>query len=190
MKEELQVLIKNHYKAVFKLLTCIDLYMFTLRLSASLSNKKLEVNRKCLELIDKLNKLSESYIATDMNHLLKDHTYAKKIHNDPFPIETIINKCFGDFVDGKNLASNFIVTDIYGVDFEMKYMCDRYDEFSEILRYRKQTNDKGIVDEFTDTTEIRKFNMNLYEKRKLQSLEYLRFIAQKYTNDLSIGIPS
>ena len=94
-REELIVLCKNHYNEVFKLLTCIDVYMFTLRLIKYLQQKETKINKKCMELLERINRMSESFIATDMNNLLNDtENYVEQIKKMDWPISQIIKKCF------------------------------------------------------------------------------------------------
>jgi hypothetical protein len=45
-KEELVVMFKNNQTAVFKLLTCMDLYMFTTRFIALLNQQEFVMNKK------------------------------------------------------------------------------------------------------------------------------------------------
>jgi hypothetical protein len=176
-RDELTVLFKKHFDAVFKLLTCIDLYMFTIRLTRLLSNLNIDVSAKALTLVDKINRLAEEYIATDMNHLINESdAYSQKIVDSPFPIETIISKCFPEYIDGAKYKSIGVITDVYVFDNPLQYSVDRYKNFPNIFKYVKYYDKNGIV-EIKKVTEKRKTNRDEYETQKLRNLDVVSFIA-------------
>jgi hypothetical protein len=176
-RDELVVLFKNHFDAVFKLLTCIDLYMFTIRLMRMMSNLNIDVSNKTLNLVDKINRLAEEYIATDMNHLINESdVYSQKIIDSPFPIETIISKCFPEYNDGVVYKSIGIITDVYVLDNPLQYSVDRYRNFPVIFKNVKYYDKNGIT-EIKKVTEKRKANRDEYETQKLHNLDIVNHIA-------------
>jgi hypothetical protein len=182
-REELVVLFKNNFNAVFKLLTCIDLYMFTIRLSRMLQKVKIPIYKKVISLVEKLNRLSESYIATEMNHLINDTAvYSKKIEESEYPILTIIKKCFPEYIDGKVYKSIGTITDVYVYNNPMTYSIAKYEKFPEFLKhvkyYDKKTNKLVIVPK---VSEIRKTNRVEYENQKNHNLEMVSYISMRHS---------
>ena len=177
-KEELLVLFKNNYKAVFKLLTCIDLYMYTIRMSMMLKQQLYKVDKICMELIDKINKLSEIYITTEMNHIMTNPEHAKKIESNEWPIETIIRKCFSEFIDGKVYKKIGIITDCYSLDNEMKYSISKYELFPTVIKQAFYYIDNKIlpIEYINKQRELRRMD---YEKRRIHMLEHLKVIVNK-----------
>lgn len=185
-KEELVVTFKNHFSAVFKLLTCMDLFMFTARLNTLLQQQRESfVNKKCIDLLDKLNRMSEVYIATEINLLMKDESRAKKILADEFPISTIIKKCFTEYLNGDAFKKIGIVTDYYILDNPIQKSISKFELFPDSLKYSNFYNKKGEIQEIQAINRIKKETREMYEKRKLHSLEHLKFLAHKYLDTLS-----
>ena len=178
-KEELLVLFKNNFNAVFKLLTCMDLYMFTLRMG-SLLQQEFPVSKKAMGLLDKINKLSETYIATEMNHLLHDESYAKVIEGREFPIASIIKKCFPEYINGAAYKKIGVVTDYYVLDNELLHSLSKYATFPDVLKYSRYLDNKGQEVDIQIVNQTRKDTLETYEKRKQHSLEHLKFLAHKY----------
>jgi ribosomal protein S17E len=119
-KDELQILFRKHFSAVFKLLTCIDLYMFSIRLLKLMD--QMTVYKRAKELVEDLNKLAEKYITSEINFLLDEPIkYEAKILEDNYPMENIVNKCFGEFKEEKHLKTVKEVSDCYCLDMELKY---------------------------------------------------------------------
>ncbi len=183
-REELIVLFKNNFEAVFRLLTCIDIYMFTIRLTRILAQAEFPVYKKTIELVEKINRLAEGFIATDMNHLINDDAYAEKIIADDWPLLTIIKKCFPEYIDGHALKATGIITDTYVYANEMKYSVTKYETFPDILKYVKYVDDKGKLIEIKDVAEQRKKNRDEYEREKLHNLEMVNYIAMRHTQKM------
>ena len=179
-KDELIVLFKNHYDAVFKLLTCTDLYMFTTRLGRLLRQNNLSA--KAIDLVDKINKQSEHFIASEMNKLISDFTYAKQVEEMEFPILTIIKKCFVNYND--NIQKGETVTDIYCFRNEMKYSLDKYENFPPIIKYAKYIDDSGATHDIKFVNERRRQARIEHEKIKTNNLEMVNYIALRHTQKL------
>lgn len=184
-KEELIVMFKNNFSAAFKLLTCMDLYMFTARLDALLNQQDFPVNKKCFELLSKLNKMSEMYITTEINQLLDDQAYAKLILANDFPIATIIKKCFPEYIltDTAKKGKEVTVTDYYKLDNPFAKSISKYELFPDVLKYSKFYGPKGEVIDIKAINQIKQDTRDTYEKRKLHSLEHLKFLAHKYLDN-------
>lgn len=186
-KEELIVIFKNHFDAAFRLLTCLDIYMFSIRLSRMLRQASFTPGKKCLELIDKINKLAEGFLATDMNHLINDSaSYSKKVLDDDWPLLTIIKKCFGEYIDGTAYKNIGTIVDVYCYNNELKYSVCKYDLFPDILKYVKHYDEKNKAKliEIKHITDRRKQNRNERERENLHNLEMVNYIALRHTQKL------
>jgi hypothetical protein len=181
-KDELIVLFKNHYEAVFRLMTCVDLYMFTIRLSRLLKQTN-GVGNKCINLVDKINKLSEQYIATEFNKLISDNKYSSVILEQNYPIMDIIKKCFVEYIDGAAFKNIGTVTDIFCYQNEMKYSLDKYELFPPIMKYSKYRSNGKLVD-IKPIDERRKKVREAYEKMKIQNLEMVNYIALRHSQKI------
>lgn len=180
-KEELSVLFKRNFPAVFKLLTCIDMYMFTIRLSRLLQQMETPVSKKSIELVEKIGRFAESFIATDMNHLLNDpDTFGAKVLANEWPMETVIKKCFPEYINGSAFKKLGTVTDCYNIDNPMKYSLTKYDTFPECLQTSKYEDEKG---ELHDIAEIHANRLNArreYEKIIRDNFNTIRFLGTRY----------
>jgi hypothetical protein len=178
-KEELIFLLRNNFEAGFKLLTCIDLYMFSIRLGRLFRQSEQPVGSKVLELVDKLAKLSEVYITTDINKLLEDtKEQSDKILAAEYPILTIIKKCFSEYLDGVIYKTPGIISDVYIYNNEMKYSIAKFDTFPEIFKTGKYMQNNKLV-EIKELADRRKLILNEYEKQKLHNLELLKHVAMQ-----------
>lgn len=183
-RDELVVLFKNYFDAAFRLLTCIDLYMFTIRLSRIMRQMKVSPSKKSLDLVDCINKMSNIYIATEMNYLINDPSeYSKKILADDFPILTIIKKCFSEFITTDISDKNITITDIYCYSNEIKHSLDRYETFPDMLKYVKYETD-GHLHEVKEVSKQREQNRIEYEKQKLHNLEMVNYISLRHAQKL------
>ena len=181
-KEELTVTFKTKFAAVFKLLTCVDLFMFTARLSALMQQQEAPVGKRQLELVEKINRLSEGYIATEMNQLVKDESYGDTIMAREYPIATIIKKCFAEYINGSAFKSVGTVTDCYSLDNELKKSLCKFDLFPDVLKYSRYYDKSGKPTDVPYINKTRKDTREAFEKRKLHSLEHLKFLAHKYSD--------
>ncbi len=179
-KEELLVLFKNHFYAVFKLMTCMDLYMFVTRLLALLQQQDFPINKRCFELLEKLHKMAEAVIATEMNLLIKDPTRAEKIISEDFPMETIIKKCFAEYNTFDSIGKDDVVTDFYCLDNKLDKSLGRYETFPDSLKYmRYYTPDGNTKDDDTITISRREVR-ETHEKRKIRAFQDLKFLSARY----------
>lgn len=180
-KDELYVMFKKCYVAAFKLLTCVDLYMFTIRLGRLLRQIDYPVSKKALDLVDKLHRLAEAYIATDMNNLLSDPDgQTSKILSEPYPIETIIKKCFMEYtqLDPKK-AKNAVITDTYSLDNPFKYSLAKYDTFPDCVKTTKYEED-GSLHDVPEITKLRSDARYDYEKTIRENYETMKYLGSKY----------
>jgi hypothetical protein len=180
-ENELLILFKNNFDAVFKLLTCIDLYMFTIRLSRLLGKINTPIFKKVITLVDMLNRLSERYIASDMNYLINDpKSYGQKIIDNEYPILSIIKKCFPEYIDGKAYKSIGIITDVYVYNNPLQYSLAKYETFPDFFKYAKYYDKQGKIVVIPKVTDIRKSKRIEYEKQKTRNLEIAHYISLRH----------
>lgn len=183
-KEELVVLFKNHFEAVFKLLTCIDLYMFTIRLSRMLGQLDIPIHNRAVSLVDKINKLSEIFITNDMNYLMDNmEMYSNKIIESDWPILSIIKKCFFEYNGGTCYKNIGIINDMYMYNNSIKFHIDEYDKFPDIIKYAKYY-DNGKLKNIKLFNDFRKDNRMEYEAQKKKNLEMINYIAMRHSQKL------
>ena len=149
----------------------------------ALISQNAKVNKNNLALLEKIFKLAESFITEEMNHLITDETYSKKILDDPYPIEQIIKKCFIDYIaDAKD--TKYVINDYYNYNNQLKDSLDTYDTFPKWLK-DKYNSDNAKTHEYD---KYRRDIRNAYEKDKKLQLEHIKFLAQKNISDDSINI--
>jgi hypothetical protein len=176
--DELRIIFKNHFEAVFKLLSVIDLYGITQKLEILFTNKSLGgiiPHKLCLELVKKVNKYAEYYLTTEMNKLISDLSYEKTILENEWPITTIIKKCFYANLT-KNIELGKLI-DVYYMNHEIKYSLSTYAEFPPSIKEPKYTEDGKdysykFIKKYTD-------NRKLFEKEKENGMKIINFIATR-----------
>lgn len=142
-REELTALFKKRPSDVFKILTCIDLFMFGIRLNKMLIQAGL--SKKHIDLNEKIISLSETYITKDLNDL---YTSTSDL---AWPIQTIINKCFSEFEASKRKIT--FISDFYSLEHPKLYSLLNYDQFPECMRSIKyEEKNKLITVEGPSTT--------------------------------------
>lgn len=156
-KDELLVLFKKHYNALFKLLTCIDIYMFTTRMLKLLDGEP--VSKKAALLIVNLNKESEVYLTTKVNNLLDNPSeYSKVIESDPYPLQELIEKNFLEFTTKNNEETSLI--DYINLDNEFKYSYTDHNNLPIGIRTFDIINENGEEEHIEHLSERRKKIMN------------------------------
>ena len=184
-REELAVLFKKYFEAAFKLLTAVDTYMFSIRLIRVFSQYK-KINKKCIELITKINKLAEQFITVDMNNLMEDpEHYSQRILEQDYPNGIIIEKCFGEFNNGQIYKKSLpTIADIYIYENEMKYHPDKYDLFPTVMK-RQGYLTKDRKEEFVLSSEQKiKTIRKIHEDVKNANLEMMTYIARRHSEKL------
>ena len=143
VKEELIVLFKKHYDAVFKLLSQLDIYMFSLRMLKLFEHFKLPISKKITDLLDNIYKMSERSVTYDMNQLLDDHSYSTKILSEPSQYQTLIEKNFSEFVDGAYYDKVDTISEYYSIKNDFRFNSSQYSTFPrgvQTVEYEKDGN--------------------------------------------------
>ena len=187
IKDELIVLFKNYYDAVFKILTAIDMYMFSVRMNKLLNQIDYKVSKKALELISNINKITENFISERMNNLISDPVnYSKKILEDDFPNLIIIKKYFMSFrfeYEEKNIK---VINDFYNYNNDFKYSLNTWEEFPEIIKYIKflDPETQKITDD-NISNEKRQEIISQYNTQKLKNMKMVEYISIRHTQKLT-----
>ena len=177
-RDEYILLFKKYFDEVFKLLTAIDIYMFSYRLHKMINkiSESYKTGKKCIELLTNIIKYSETYITSEMNHLLDNPMeYREKNKNSLYPNQVIIEKCFKEFISKEELPVN----DAYNLENEFKYVSDVYKTQPEGMKTIKvREGEKIITDEAY--TKIRINNGIARERLSKESYDVIKHNALKY----------
>jgi hypothetical protein len=186
-KDELVVLFKNHFDAVFKLLTAADIYMFSIRMTRMLKSITPPVYSAAIDLVEKINKLSEQYIAGEMNNLIAQPvSAARQILENDFPMLDVIKKCFPEYLDGARYKNIGTVVDCYVYSNELKHSLCKYDKFPDFLKYVKFADEKNpkIIHNIAEVEKRRYEMRHAHELSKLKGLEMMDYIAERHRSKL------
>jgi hypothetical protein len=176
--DELRILFKNKFEAVFKLLTTIDLYGVTKKL---LSMFKLnddtisKPHKNSIELLRKINNNTRYFFCGEMNKLISDKNYEKTVLEMEWPIHTIIKNCFNEFLTSNSQIGNII--DIYNINNKMKYSLNKLDLFPPILKDPKYI--ENCKEKTPDYPKAFKLRRNLFEKEKDTGMKMISYIATR-----------
>jgi hypothetical protein len=175
-KDELLIIFKNHFEAVFKLLSVLDLYGITQKLEIIFTNKSLGCiapHKLCIDLVKKVNKYAEYYLTTEMNKLLADITYEKTILADEWPIAVIIKKCFYENLT-KNIELGQLI-DVYYMNHDIKYSLNTHKQFPPSIKEPKYIEDgKEYPVKFLKPFEE---GRKMFEKEKDNGMKIINYIA-------------
>ena len=186
IKDELIVIFKNYYDAVFKILTSIDMYMFSVRMNKLLNQIDYKVSKQALELISNINKITENYISEKMNNLISDPVnYSRKILEDDFPNLTIIKKYFSNFkfeYEEKNIK---VINDFYNYNNEFKFSLNSWEEFPDIIKTIKFLDpETQKITEDKITNEKRAEIISQYQEQKNKNMKMVEYISIRHTQKL------
>jgi hypothetical protein len=176
-KDDLTILFRNSFEAVFKLLTSLDLYGFTdklLNMYKFNKNNVIKPHKKCIELLEKIKSESERFCVVEMNKLILDKSYELVVAQMEWPNYTIIKNCFYD-----NLVSNSNVGDIinvYNINNKIKYSLNTIEKYPPLIKEFKE-----IVNNKETSKDIMKFikDRKIHEKEKRDGLKVVSFISNR-----------
>lgn len=132
-KERILIAIKENFNAAFKLLSCLDTYLFCIKLLHVLSKKDTSYNS--IILIKKVINITSYYLTFEFTKFLDN---PKQYQLEKWPEENVISECFSDFIDN-SLVDNVII-DVYNYDLEMKYSVDNIKKIPKNIK--KHINNK------------------------------------------------
>lgn len=177
-KDEIRIVFKKYFSAVHKLMTAVDLYMFSQRVMRFLGSMKYTVSRKAIDLIDKINRTVETFIASEMNNLLADPSdYAERVEAMSFPNETVIRTCFSEFTNTRSVK---LVTDCYSLDNQLKYVSARHELMPDGLKSAMYEEGGEVVTD-EDITSWKHDIGTARDEMLVRNYDAIMEMARKYT---------
>lgn len=191
-REELIVLCKKYFSAVFRLLSCTDIFQFTLRLIRMIEGSKIKASSHVMNLMQKINRMSENYLTSEMNNLIDNpEEYSKKILSEDFPMQKIIRQCFSEYVDGHIFKENNMdINDIYVFENDFKYSASQYETFPDVMKYhnyydQSDKNDKSKVKKIEEINNFKQSIRSDFEQTKTKNLDMVNYIAMRHVQKLA-----
>ena len=183
MRDSLELLCHKNPGAMFKILTCMDIYMFSARLARLIEQVDYNADDKCKNLIDKLFKKAEYNITTKINSIIDDHNLLDKVLDEEYPLYEIIKACFTEYTTPRD---NYV--DCYNFNNTVKYSMSKESMFPDIwtqFKYKKYDDKNKEKSDFKimPIKEIDEKRHELYtekEKNIVRSLYEIQFLAEKY----------
>lgn len=179
IREELVVLLKKNFEAAFKLLTCMDIYMFVVRLERSSKRMNIDLGKESFILLRKISSMSEKFLNTDMSLLWEDKTYADKILNDEWPLRQIIKSAFAHYSSEYQHKSVDKITDVYIYDNPIKSSTSTWNKFPEYFKTFKKGNKYD-----TELQKKRKKIRMEWESQKKDNFQMVNYIAMRHGQKL------
>jgi len=176
--DELRILFKNKFEAVFKLLTTIDLFGVTQKLLYTFSSNNTKIikpHKKCIDLLEKINKYANQYFSVEMNKLLSDKDYEKTVLAMEWPIYTIIKNCFYENLIVNTDVGNIV--DVYNINNKMEYSLNKLELYPPILKNPKEI-EKNIEKTQAHIKEF-KIRRCKFEKERDVGMKTVNFIATR-----------
>lgn len=184
-REELILLFKTKLDVVFKILSAIDLFMFSVRLVRFMRQEQI-TSKHALSLVENIEKISENYLGNEMNKLIENSSYAVEIEKMQWPAEAVIKKLFIEF-ELSNLKVKPVLSDYYNVESKIEASLDKYDLFPGFMQTTSYVEKKDGVDKLVEIKEISKKRSKMrYEQEafKLKNLDMLNYIAERHRQKL------
>lgn len=178
--DNLRIIFRNKFEAVFKLLTVTDIYGFTEKLLTLFKiNSKLYVkpHKNAIELVEKINTISKKFITEEMNKLITNSLYEDTINKMEWPIKTIINECFSDFLIKEGKIGT--LTDVFNIDNKIEYSLNKIDKFPETISHTKYIKDNKLIEYVPEKSKIKNNNRKNYEKKKAKGMHVINYIANR-----------
>jgi hypothetical protein len=181
--DELRILFKNKFEAVFKLLTATDLFGFTQKLImvfSSADTSILKPHKNCIELLKKINNYAQQFLIVEMNKLISNKDYEQTVLSMEWPIYTIIKNCFYDHLIINNPIQNII--DVYNINNPLIYSLNKLDKFPLIIKDPKYIKNKKEIS--TNNIKYHTSHRKSFEKEKNKGMSMINYIAnrQKHKN--------
>jgi hypothetical protein len=164
-KDDLYLIFKNKFEAVFKLMSATDIYGFTKKLLCVFNIDKINIatpHKKCIDLIEKINSTAERFITIEMNKLINQPEYEQIVLDMEWPNNTIIKKCFYEYHTSHADFGNIV--DIYNIDNEVKYSLMSIDKFPPVIKTK--TAKKLKYESYRKAYESTK-------KKKMKKIDYI-----------------
>lgn len=179
-KDELTIIFRNKFEAVFKLLTVIDIFGFTKKLLHvfTLNDKTIVTPHKMhIELVKKINSYAESYLTTEMNKLISTKSYESVVIDMEWPIYTIIKKCFYEFL--ASIVDIGDITEVFNINNKLTFSLSKLEKFpSTILSKKGIVYDKKVTTKTNEQYMLQNERYK-YEKNKEDGMKIVNYIATR-----------
>lgn len=175
-KDELYILFKNKFEAVFKLLTTLDVYGTTqklMRMFKMQDSKIIKPHKSCIELLQKINGYAQNYFTKEMNNLLYEKEYEKTVLSMDWPMHTIIKNCFYDYLTINTTIGNIV--DVYNINNPLKFSLNSLKLYPSILIDPKYIKNNKVMD--PDYHIPFKKRREQFEKEKATGIKTVNYIA-------------
>lgn len=176
--DELRILFKNKFEAVFKLLTATDLFGFTQKLIMVFSSADTSIikpHKSCIELLTKINNYAQQFLIVEMNKLISNKDYEQIVLDMEWPIYTIIKNCFYDNLITNTPIQNII--DVYNINNPLTYSLNKLNNFPPVIKAPKYIKNKKEID--NDNVKIHITIRKLFEKEKDRGMLMVNYIANR-----------
>lgn len=187
-KNEFRALLKLEFKAMFKLLTALDVYRFTRSFSLLFKKRETLTNvvrccPDCMVLLNKMNKIAEYHLTTRMVKLIKNKRMAKQIEKDQFPNFDIIKQCFTQYEipNGSSKEIDTNITDIFVYKNPLKYSLGTYNSFPPYIKNIKIITPNNEEKELSGSRSKKEKQIRLkYEEQRRKNLSMVNYIARRH----------
>lgn len=187
-REELIVIFKNYYQVAFRLLCCIDVYLFTVKLQRLLRDKQY-VGKKATDLVDRIHRQAEQFITVQMNNLIENPAANKRaIEQQDWPMHQLLVACFAEYSVGaaddkaiQQRCSGGQIIDYFCYENPLRYSATAYDTFHPLMKMVANSDTDHIVERENTRREYR----HAYEKQKLKNLAMMEYIAMRHKQKLA-----
>ena len=183
-KNELKVLFQKRFNSCFKLLTALDIYVFTRKIASTYDVATMpKIHKKGIALMKKINQISETYLTTEMNKLMENSDYYKEIEHQPWPMESIILQCFSKY--NVNNAPIGTILDVFNYDNDMKYSIETYENFPPYLKQYPFLNkeDADMTKQelmFKHAEDSTIDHLKYFEKSKKEKMKLVEYISKRH----------
>ena len=183
-KDNLLLIFKTKFNAVFKLLSSIDIYIFTNKLLSALTSKNVNIiipHKSIITLIESVNNLAYKYITVDMDKLIYTEINENDVNNMEWPMYTIIKKCFNNFNVNNNTDIGNIL-DVYNINNKLTYSLNNIKKYPITLLNPMRIIDgkeQPLSDKFIKVNLELKNKRILYEKEKLDNITIVNKLARE-----------
>lgn len=187
-REELIVIFKNHYDAAFRLLCCIDIYLFSIKLQRAMRDRQ-NIHKRAIELVGDIHRRAEQFIVGQMNQLIENPAqFSQTILKQPWPMLQIITGCFADYacaaVDATGatrLLKKRKIIDYYSYAAQLKYSITAYDYFHPLMKEVANSD----TDHIHASEKRRQQYREVYERQKIKNLSMMDYISMRHKQKLA-----
>ena len=195
-KNQLELLIFNHFDDLFPILTVLDTYIFTKEIIKFFKlNKFIVINKKNILLVKKIFNICEETITIKLKKIIDDPNLLKKDEYKTFVNLEIINKCFSNYIIMTTYQNEWKNSDFYNdiinnkkTIIDINYLYNKFNyslsEFSLFPENLKKSKfiDKHGKEKYINEKEknVLKDRANEIEATKKKNLTLVSLIAKRH----------